>query len=717
MIEKKYELDFNGRPLVAEFSDITEQANGSVTVKCGETIVMATAVMAEHAREGMSYFPLSVDYEEKFYAAGKILGSRFMRREGRPSEEAVLNGRMIDRTLRPLFDKRIRNDIQIVTSPVSLDEENDPDVLAILSASLALATSDIPWNGPIGAVRVAKIGDDFVINPSYEQKEGADLEMVVCGKDGKINMIEGQGNQIPKDIVLEAFKKAVPEIEKLIEFQKKIVSEIGKEKIWPDTKEVPDGMESLFEKEIRPLLKDALGKPVIDQKERKEHYFVLGDIKEKWDLKVEEKFGAEHIDVAGYFFEDAIDQIIHGNILNNDKRPDGRKLDEVRKIETKVSIFPRTHGSGLFYRGLTHILSIITLGAPGDVLLIEGMEVSEKRRFLHHYNFPPFSVGETGRIGAPGRREIGHGALAGRALEPVIPTKEDFPQTIRLVSETMSSNGSSSMGSVCASTLALMDAGVPIKAPVSGIAMGIMVENDKNYKVLTDIQGPEDHHGDADFKTAGTKNGITAIQMDVKVEGLTIEMLKDLMEAGEKARMQILENMLETIPQTREKLSRHAPQILIMHIHPDKIREVIGPGGKMINKIIDETGAQIDIEEDGTVFITGKDEESANKAKTIIGDITYEPEIGAKMEGVVTRMFDFGAMVEIKPNIEGLIHISELAPFRVAKVTDVLKPGDVVPVKVISIDEQGRINLSLKQADPSYAKNKNVDAKRKHESK
>ncbi|MFH1657146.1 MAG: polyribonucleotide nucleotidyltransferase [bacterium] len=694
---KTFKLDFHGRPLVAEFSDLTEQANGSVIVKYGETTIMATAVMSEELREGLNYFPLTVDYEEKFYAAGKILGGRFMKREGRPSDEAVLNGRMIDRTLRPLFDSRIRNEIQIVVTPLSLDEKNDPDIPALIAASLALATSDIPWDGPVGAVRVGRVNSQFVINPTYEEKEKSDINLAICGKEGKINMIEGSASQIPEEEILKALEQALPEIEKIIDFQNKIIKEVGKEKIWPETRENPNGLEELFSKGVKEKMEKALEKPVVSQQERKEHYFALGELKKEWMEMAENKFGDYYSSQIDDFFEKSIDDIIHKNVLEKDIRPDGRKLDEIRPLSTQVTILPRTHGSALFYRGLTHMLSVTTLGAPSDFLIIEGMEIREKKRFMHHYNFPPFSVGETGRLGGMNRRAIGHGALAEKALEQVIPDKETFPYTIRVVSETMSSNGSSSMGSVCASTLALMDAGVPIKEPVSGIAMGIMIEDDK-YKVLTDIQGPEDHHGDSDFKAAGTKNGITAIQMDVKVKGLTLKMLDDLLKQSKKARAEILKNMLETLAEPRKEISPFAPHIIVIQINPEKKGGLIGPGGKTINKIIDATNVQIDIEEDGRVFVTGKDEESLNKAKDLIEEITYEPEIGAILPGKITRILDFGAFVEVKGGVEGLIHISELAPARVEKVTDVVKVGDVVKVKLIDKDELGRFNFSLKQA-------------------
>ena len=702
MKTKTFKVDFNNRPLVAEFSDLTEQTNGAVILKYGDTVVMATVVMSDNQKEGLDYFPLTVDYEERFYAVGKILGGRFTRREGRPSKEAVLNGRMIDRTLRPLFDRKIRNEIQVVATVLSVDEDNDPDVLAMLASSLALAASDVPWEGPIGALRIGRVNEKLVINPTQEEKEGSDMDLVVCGKDGKINMIEGGANQVPEEVILQAFETALPEIEKLIKFQNDIIKETGKEKKWPEIKERPCETEALFNKTMREKLRDALGEP----KNKQDHYLILGDLEKEWEEIATKELGEDCAGHASEYFEEMIDKIMHENILEHEQRPDGRKIDEIRPLFTKAGILPRVHGSGLFYRGLTHIMSVATLGSPADFLVLEGIKSKERRTFMHHYNFPPFSVGETGRLGNPGRREIGHGALAEKALTPVIPSTGEFPYTIRLVSETMSSNGSSSMGSVCASTLALMDAGVPIKAPVSGIAMGLMLsEDDENkYKILTDIQGPEDHHGDTDFKAAGTENGITAIQMDIKIGGLTIKILEDLLKQSKKARMEILENIKKTLPGPRNELSPYAPQIITFNINPEKKGMVIGPGGRTINKIIETTGAEINIEEDGKVFITAMDATSAQKAKETIEEITYEPKVGEVFKGRVVKVMDFGAFVEIKPKIEGLVHISELAPFRVDKVTDIVKEGDSVNVKLINIDDQGRLKLSIKQVLPNGSK-------------
>ncbi|MBU1092053.1 polyribonucleotide nucleotidyltransferase [Patescibacteria group bacterium] len=702
MKTKTFKVDFNNRPLVAEFSDLTEQTNGAVILKYGDTVVMATVVMSDNQKEGLDYFPLTVDYEERFYAVGKILGGRFTRREGRPSKEAVLNGRMIDRTLRPLFDRKIRNEIQVVATVLSVDEDNDPDVLAMLASSLALAASDVPWEGPIGALRIGRVNEKLVINPTQEEKEGSDMDLVVCGKDGKINMIEGGANQVPEEVILQAFETALPEIEKLIKFQNDIIKETGKEKKWPEIKERPCETEALFNKTMREKLRDALGEP----KNKQDHYLILGDLEKEWEEIATKELGEDCAGHASEYFEEMIDKIMHENIIEREQRPDGRKIDEIRPLFTKAGILPRVHGSGLFYRGLTHIMSVATLGSPADFLVLEGIKSKERKTFMHHYNFPPFSVGETGRLGNPGRREIGHGALAEKALTPVIPSTGEFPYTIRLVSETMSSNGSSSMGSVCASTLALMDAGVPIKAPVSGIAMGLMLsEDDENkYKILTDIQGPEDHHGDTDFKAAGTENGITAIQMDIKIGGLTIKILEDLLKQSKKARMEILENIKKTLPGPRNELSPYAPQIITFNINPEKKGMVIGPGGRTINKIIETTGAEINIEEDGKVFITAMDATSAQKAKETIEEITYEPKVGEVFKGRVVKVMDFGAFVEIKPKIEGLVHISELAPFRVDKVTDIVKEGDSVNVKLINIDDQGRLKLSIKQVLPNGSK-------------
>ncbi|PIR69571.1 MAG: polyribonucleotide nucleotidyltransferase [Candidatus Niyogibacteria bacterium CG10_big_fil_rev_8_21_14_0_10_46_36] len=694
MSTQTFETEIGGRKLIVEFSDLAMHANGSVTVHFGETVVFATATMSEEPRESVGYFPLTVDYEEKFYAAGAILGSRFMRREGRPSEEAVLVGRLIDRTLRPLFNKKIRNAIQVVVTTLSVDGENDPDIPAVIAASLALATSDIPWAGPVSAVRIGGNVSSFITNPTYKEREAGSMDVIVSGKDGKINMIEAGTNEVSEDRMAEAFTHALAEMKKIEAFQRDIIEKTGKEKkevpLFGDVPEVSD----MFRKHFMERLNDIVY--IFDKPTRN---FRIGELKKEWMSFVEEH-NPDALNAADDIFEEFIDEIVHENIFKEDKRPDKRALDEVRELKAMVGVLPRTHGSGIFYRGETHILSLVTLGAPSDVQLIEGMEIKTKKRFMHHYNFPPFSTGEVGRMGSPGRREIGHGALAERALIPVIPPQNEFPYTIRIVSEAMSSNGSTSMASVCASTLAMMDAGIPIKKPVAGIAMGLMMKNEKEYKVLTDIQGPEDHHGDMDFKAAGTADGLTAIQMDVKVEGVTVDILKDAMAAAKKARTQILGVIAGAIKEPRAELSKHAPRIIILSINPEKIKDVIGPGGKVINKIIDQTGAAIDIEQDGSIFITSTTQEGGKKAEEMILLLTKEFQSGEEVVGKVTRIFEFGAMVEIAPGQEGLVHISELAPWHVRKVTDIVKPGDMIPVKVKDIDDQGRINLSHKAARP-----------------
>lgn len=691
---RKYSAELAGRNLEVEFSDLALHANGSVLVRYGGTVVFATATMASTPRTGIDFFPLSVDYEEKFYAAGQILGSRFVRREGKPSEEAVLNGRLIDRTLRPLFNSALRNEIHVIAMILAIDNENDPDVAAILAGSLALAASDIPWDGPVSPLRLGLIDNKVVFNPTNGERENSVLDLVACARGGKINMIEAGGKEVPEEKILEALKNALPEFEKLEKFQKEVIAKEGKEKMQIALPAEPEGLTELFEKHIKPRLEDYIY--IYEKATRNER---LGELKKEWTKAVSEKYDSSELAMAGDIYEEAINDIVHKNIIENEKRPDKRKLNELRPLYAKAGVIERLHGSAIFFRGETHILSVATLGSPRDSQLIEGMEIQTKKRFIHHYNFPPFSSGETGRMGTPGRREIGHGALAERALEAVIPPAEVFPYTIRLVSEAMSSNGSTSMGSVCASTLSLMDAGVPIKEPVAGIAMGLMMSEDgKKFKVLTDIQGPEDHHGDMDFKAAGTKNGITAIQMDVKVDGVTLEILENAFKDARAARMQIMEVILGAIPKPRENLSPFAPRIVSIEIDPEKIRDVIGPGGKTINKISEDSGAEIDIEQTGQVFITSKNEESAQKALDMIKIITRELKVGEEFTGRVSRIFEFGAMVEIAPKQEGLVHVSELAPFRVARVGDVVKIGDEVPVKIVGIDELGRINLSIKQS-------------------
>jgi polyribonucleotide nucleotidyltransferase len=591
----------------------------------------------------------------------------------------------------------MRNEVQVVATVLSYDGENDPDIISVIAASAALSLSDIPWNGPVAAVRVGRVNGQLILNPINGEIAEGDLELVVCGTKEKINMLEAGAKEVPEAEMLAAFSFANEAVQKIASFISDIQKEAGRPKSKPALLEgTPE-----FEAKIKEILMsegivEALYDPdkqVIENK--------IKEIKEKTGNYIKENFPSE-IDklkeVAEIIFEEISDEIVHKNILEKEQRPDGRKLKELRKITCQVGLLPRTHGSALFTRGETQALTVTTLGSPGDEQIIDTMEVDMKKRYIHLYNFPPFSVGEVKPMRGPGRREVGHGALAEKALVPVLPNKDKFPYTTLLVSEILSSNGSSSMAATCGSTLSLMDAGVPIIRPVSGIAMGIIVGDEKNYKVLTDIQGLEDHYGDMDFKAAGTEKGITALQMDVKLDGVTLEMLKDVLNQSKENRMEIMAKILATIPEPRLEMSQYAPRIIIMHINPDKIRSVIGPGGKIINEIIDETGVEIDIEDDGSVFITSPDESSAEKAKKWIDNLTHEVKAGETFNARVTRIMNFGAFAEILPGQEGLIHISELADHRVEKVEDVVKIGDVVPVKVKEIDSQGRINLSIKMA-------------------
>lgn len=691
MEAKTFKKKIAGRELIIETGKLAGQANGSVTVQYGDTVVLATATMSDKIREGTNYFPLMVDYEERLYAAGKIKGSRFIKREGRPTDEAVISGRMTDRILRPLFNGRIRNDIQVIITILSVDQENDPDLCAIIGASAALAISDIPWNGPVGAVRTAKVNGEIVINPTYEQRKESLCDIMIAGRDGKINMIEAGGKEAPENEVVEAIKFSQSYIKEVADFQLDIVSEIGKVK-----KEVPlVKADKETEKKIREFLSGRLYD--LNFKTPKEEQEAKNKaINKELEAFVVENFSEEILSAANIILEEETDAIMHKSILQEDKRPDGRKMDETRELSAKVGILPRTHGSGLFTRGATQALTVATLGAPSDEQTLDSMEEEGTKRFMHHYSFPPFSVGEVAPMRGPGRREIGHGALAEKALCPLIPDKESFPYTIRLVSEILSSNGSSSMASACGSSLALMDAGVPISRPVAGIAMGLIFQNENNYKILTDIQGPEDHYGDMDFKIAGTEKGITAMQMDVKIDGISAKIIRETLEKAREARIKIIGIMNEAIKEPRKDLSLYAPRITSFRINPDKIREVIGPGGKVINEIIADTGVTIDIEDDGLVMITSKDAGAAVKAETWIKNIVREVAPGEIFQGKVTRIMNFGAFVEILPGQEGLVHISELSHSRVNRVEDIVKVGDVIAVKVKEIDSQGRINLTHK---------------------
>jgi len=699
MEKKEYSIEIGGKKLTAEFNNLADQANGSVLLHYGDTTVMVTAVMGAE-REGLSWFPLSVEFEEKFYSAGKILGGRFRKREGMPSEEAVLSARVVDRTIRPLFDHSIRRDIQVVISVISLGEE-DPDVLGILGASLALGVSDIPWGGPIGAVRIGRKLDteNLIVNPNYSERGHgvSGFGLIACGKDEKINMIEVGGKESKEELLNEALNEAVKINDELQKWQEKIISEIGKEKTEIPTIEISDEIKSLFEKEIQPKMLE----------------YVFGEkgayaLKDEWMKIMEEQLPEESKANAGDLFEKKVDELVHTEALQNDKRQDGRAMNEIRDLYAQAGgVSNMVHGTGIFYRGGTHVLSALTLGGPGDAQLVDTIETQDfSKRYMHHYNFPPFSVGETGRIGGFNRRAIGHGALAEKALIPVLPDKESFPYTIRIVSEVMASNGSSSQASICGSTLALMDAGVPIERPVAGIAMGMMGDKDGNYKILTDIQGPEDHFGDMDLKVAGTTEGITAIQMDVKIEGASVAILMEAVEQAKIARLHILETITNAIAEPRADINPRAPKILSLRVKEDQIGLVIGPGGKTINGIKEETGCDdINIEDDGTIFITGSNG-TADKAKEIIEQLTHEYKAGEKFpEAEVVKVLDFGAFVRIAPNTEGLVHVSEIAPFRVNNVSDVLKEGQKVPVVIKEIDAQDRIKLSIKDIDPKLFQN------------
>jgi len=694
MNKKDFSIEIGGKILTAEFNDLADQANGAVMVRYGNTIVLATAVMGD-LRDG-DFFPLTVDFEERFYATGKILGSRFTRREGRPSTDAILSGRIVDRTIRPLFNQHMRNEVQIVLTTISIDQD-DPDVVAVIAASLALGTSDIPWNGPVSAVRIGK-NSEWLINPDFKARDeaGVSLEMVACGKDGMINMIEVGSKEVDENILDEALKRASVEIEKIQKWQEGIFKEIGKEKIKVNLPKPALGTKELFGAEIAPKL----AKYIFSNEPG---HSKIDEINGLWTELFSEKMPDGDKPMAQGVFEEAVNDLLHEYAIDKNKRADGRGMDDIRPLFVRAGgISPILHGTGTFYRGGTHVLSVLTLGSPGDALLTEGVNLTENKRFMHHYNFPPFSTGETGKIGGTNRRMIGHGALAEKALLPIIPDKDKFPYTIRLVSEAFASNGSTSMGSVCGSTLALMDGGVPIKSPVAGIASGLMMRSQKEYKILTDIQGPEDHHGDMDFKVAGTRAGITAVQMDVKVGGIPLTILTEAFMKAKIARLKILDLIEKEIPVYRPKISPNAPEIISIKIKPEQIGLIIGSGGKTINEIRDNTLVEdITIEDDGSVFITGKDG-TAQKAQEIIYNMTREYKPGERFDGEVTKLMDFGFFVKISPNAEGMVHVSEMAPFRVERVETYVKEGDKVPVVVKEIDEKGRINLSVKQANADF---------------
>lgn len=705
MQKETFSIDVGGKELSATFTDLADQATGSVIMRYGNTTVLITTVMGNKERSDINYFPLSVEYEEKFYAAGQILGSRFIRREGRPSDDAILSGRVVDRTIRPLFDKRLRKDVQVVITVLSIDED-DPDVLGVNGASIALLVSSIPWSGPVSAVRIGKKkdSDEFVVNPNYEFRnaEDTELDLLLCGKDGTITMIEVGAKEVSEDVLTQAFEFGMKEIEKMQAFQKQLAEKLGREKVslpaGTATKHIENiftEFESEFEKTV---FSGAAGKGLV------------GELKGRFIEKVVEKF-PDDAKAADEYFESCVESLMRTRAVEKGERVDGRKTNEVRPLFAQAGgVSDMLHGSGIFFRGGTHILSVLTLGGPEDSQIIDSIEGAEvKKRFIHHYNFPPFSVGETGKIGGLNRRMVGHGALAEKALEPVIPPKGRFPYTIRLVSEALASNGSTSMGSVCGSTLALMDGGVPITRPVAGIAMGIMYESPEKYQILTDIQGPEDHHGDMDFKVAGTEEGVTAIQLDVKVDGVPPAIMGEALHQAKEARLQILEVMQKEIAAPRDSLSPRAPQIEVLTIPPDMIGMVIGPSGKNIKKIKEEAGTDdITIEDDGTVFICGKGE-STRIARDAIEEMTRVFEPGEVLEGTVARIADFGAFIELNSRTDGLVHISEIAPFRIEKVTDALAEGERVKVQVKEVGGDGKVSLSIKSIDPNFAKRKGLE--------
>ena len=700
-MENCFSMELAGRTLTIETGKLAQLANGAVLVRYGDTVILSTATASEKPREGIDFFPLSVDYEERLYSVGKIPGG-FIKREGKPSEKAILTSRVIDRPLRPLFPKDLRNDVAVVNTVLSVDQDNSPEVAALLGASIALAISDIPFNGPVGGVVLGLIDGQVIINPDAKQREKSQMYVTLAATREKIVMIEAGANEVPDEVMLDAIKQGHKEIIKICDFIDSIVKEVGKPKFEYESAEVPSEIfdevkEFAYAKMREAVL--AVDKQVRDEniakltEETKTHFAEnRPELAETYpDLEAK-------IDEALYKLEK---KVVREYIIKEGKRVDGRRLDEIRPLSAEVGILPRVHGSGLFQRGQTQILTVLTLGALGDVQILDGIELEETKRYMHHYNFPGYSVGEAKTSRGPGRREIGHGALAERALEPVIPSQEEFPYTIRLVSEVLMSNGSTSQGSVCASTLALMDAGVPIKRPVAGISAGLVTdeENPDKFVTFVDIQGIEDFFGDMDFKVAGTKEGITAIQVDIKVDGLTYDIIEQAFEITRKGRIQIIDDViLKAIPEPRKEMSKYAPKIVTTCINPDKIRDVIGPGGKMINKIIADTGVKIDIEDDGKVFIASSNTQSAQRALMMIEGIAKDVEPGQIYLGKVMRITNFGAFVEFLPGKEGLVHISKLDKKRVEKVEDVVNVGDEILVKVIDVDKQGRINLSRKDA-------------------
>lgn len=690
---EQIKIEIGGRELVLETGKLAKQANGAVMARYGDTVVLCT-VTASPGPKDLDFFPLTVNYEERLYAVGKIPGG-YIKREGRPTQKAILASRLTDRPIRPLFPEGFRNDVQIVNLVMSVEQDNSPEITAMIGTSCALAISDVPFNGPIGGVIVARVNGEFVINPTVEQAAASEIYLVVAGTKDAIMMVEAEARELPEEVVLEAIIFGHEEIKKICTAIEEFAARVGK----PKMEVVLHTVDAEVNKEVRAFAQERLVQAVsISEKHAR------NDAIEALNEETVEHFKAVYGDEADAKIAD-VKEVLYDivkeevrRLITHDKvRPDGRALDEIRPISCETSLLPRTHGSALFTRGQTQALSIATLGSIGDEQMLDGIDLEERKRFMHHYNFPPFSVGEARPLRPPGRREIGHGALGERALEMVLPDEKEFPYTIRVVSEVLESNGSTSQASICASTMALMDAGVPIKAPVAGVAMGL-IKDGEHVSILTDIQGMEDHLGDMDFKVAGTAKGVTAIQMDIKIDGIDRSILQEALKQAYKGRLFIMEKMLATIDKPRKELSQYAPKIITMSIHPDKIREVIGAGGKIINKIIEETGVKIDIEQDGSIFIASSNQAANERAREIIESIVREVVVGEVYLGTVKRVEKFGAFVEVLPGKEGLVHISQLANERVAKVEDVVNVGDKITVKVTEIDNQGRVNLSRKAA-------------------
>jgi polyribonucleotide nucleotidyltransferase len=692
MPHNKFELPYSGRTMTVETGHIAEQANGALLIRAADTMLLVTAVASDAPREGIDFFPLTCDYEEKLYAAGRIPGS-FPRREGRPSEAAIITSRMIDRPMRPLFPKDFRNDVQVVATVLSADQDTDPATLAVTGAGLALAISDIPHAGPVGCARVGLIDGQLILHPTLPQIAESDLDLVVAGTYDAISMVEGGAHQVPEDVMLQALRLAHDEIRRLVEFQRQIVAAVGRPQMSYPSTTIDAGVASAVADAVR----DRIGAAArnVDKAARER---AINELKAGVVAQLGPRFPELEGDIKKAF-ESELKKAVRRAILDEGIRPDGRRGDEIRPIWCEVGLLPRAHGSAIFTRGQTQALSIVTLGSGQDQQKIDGLGLEEFKRFMHHYNFPPFSVGEARPLRTPGRREIGHGALVERAVHNVMPSDEDFPYVVRIVTEILSSNGSTSMASVCGSALALMDAGVPLQSPVAGIAMGLITDEDSDRAaILSDIQGMEDALGDMDFKVAGSERGITALQMDMKIKGLRWDLMERALAQARDGRLHILGKMLETLPGPREQMSTWAPRIETIHINPDKIRDVIGPGGKMIRRIVEETGAQIDIEDDGRVFIASNNGDAMQQAIAMIRDLTEDVEVGKIYKGKVVRIMNFGAFVEILPKKDGLVHISQLADHRVNKVEDVVNIGDEIMVKVIEVDDRGRVNLSRREA-------------------